>query len=201
MSGEITMSVVGNLTDAPTRNTTNTGRTVTNFTIASTSRVYDRQTGQYKDGNTVYMRCSAWGDLAEHILATCVKGTRVVAVGELRQHNYQDENGQRHNRMELTVNELGASLRYATAQITKTTNGNGYSGGMNGGYQPGGYNGYQQQNGYGQFNDPYNPGNQYAQQPPAPVQLTPPAAPQAAPAQQAPQPAPGTQTAPDEPEF
>lgn len=182
MSGEINIPIVGNLTDTPTRNTTNTGRTVANFTIASTSRTYDHQTGQYKDGNTVYMRCNAWGPLAEHILATCTKGMRVVAVGELRQHVYQDAAGSKHTATDMTVTELGPSLRYATAQVTKTTNNNGFAGGngygnpANGPAPQNGYsNPYAQNNNYTpQFNDPYDPASQYQQQtrkqPAAPAQ-------------------------------
>ena len=176
MSGEITIHVVGNLTDNPQRRNANNGRTCVNFTIASSSRYYDRQTGQYKEGNTVYMRCTAWGDLADHILGTCVKGTRVVAVGDLRQYSYQDDTGKNHNAMDLTVNDLGASLRYATAQINRIpANNNGMNNnpmpnqnGMNPNQNRGAVGNFtdpwsnpSQPGGFANFNDPYSPDSQY----------------------------------------
>lgn len=132
MAGETTLTIVGNLTADPELRSTNTGAQVASFTIASTPRTYNRQTQQYEDGTALFLRCSAWNDLARHISQSCSKGMRVVAQGRLSQRSYQAQDGTNRTVVEMTVDEIGPSLRYATAQVVKQ-NGNGSRGGYSGG--------------------------------------------------------------------
>lgn len=127
MSGEINTHITGNLTADPERREAN-GKTIASFTIAANSQYVGRD-GQAKDGGTVFMRCTAWGQLAEHILDTCTKGMRVVATGQLRQQSWQDEQGGKHSRIELNVTDFGPSLLFATAQVNRIQQPrNGYQG-------------------------------------------------------------------------
>lgn len=119
--GDTTLTVVGNLTADPELRFIPTGAGVVAFTIAASRRIYDRDTGQWKDGDTLFMRCSAWRDLAEHIAETLVKGMRVIASGRLKQREYQDREGITRTIVEMDVEEIGPSLRYATARVTKAT--------------------------------------------------------------------------------
>lgn len=162
MAGETIITVVGNLTADPELRTTGNGASVASFTIASTARTYNRNTGQFEDGNALFMRCSAWRDLAEHCASTLSKGMRVIAQGRLQQRSYQAQDGSNRTVIEMTIDEIGPSLRYATAQVTRTSSGNGQggfagrgnggnggfnasqgNGGFSGGYQGGGNGGYQ----------------------------------------------------------
>jgi single-strand DNA-binding protein len=129
MAGETTLTIVGNLTADPELRSTNTGAQVASFTIASTPRTYNRQTQQYEDGTALFLRCSAWNDLARHISQSCSKGMRVIAQGRLSQRSYQAQDGTNRTVVEMTVDEIGPSLRYATAQVTKQGGHNGYQGG------------------------------------------------------------------------
>lgn len=130
MAGETLLTIVGNLTADPELRSTGGGTPVANFTIASTPRNYNRQANQWEDGPALFVRCSAWNDLAQHIAQSCAKGMRVIAQGRLSQHSYQAQDGTNRTVMELTVDEIGPSLRYATAQVAKQTgNHGGYSGG------------------------------------------------------------------------
>jgi single-strand DNA-binding protein len=124
MPGETVLTVVGNLTADPELRYTQGGLPVVNFTIASTPRTFDRQTNEWKDGEALFLRASAWRDFAEHIAGTLTKGMRVVATGRLRQRSYQDREGQARTAIELEIDEIGPSLRYATAQVTRAA-GNG----------------------------------------------------------------------------
>ncbi len=124
MPGETVLTVVGNLTADPELRYTQNGLPVVNFTIASTPRTFDRQANEWKDGDALFMRASAWRDFAEHIAGTLTKGMRVVATGRLRQRNYQDREGQTRTAIELEIDEIGPSLRYATAQVARAA-GNG----------------------------------------------------------------------------
>ena len=119
MAGETIITVVGNLTADPELRTTGNGASVASFTIASTARTYNRNTGQFEDGNALFMRCSAWRDLAEHCASTLSKGMRVIAQGRLQQRSYQAQDGSNRTVMELQVDEIGPSLRYATAQVSR----------------------------------------------------------------------------------
>lgn len=115
--GETVITIVGNLTADPELRTTGHGAQVASFTIANTARVYNKQTGQYEDGPALFMRCSAWRDMASHCAQSLAKGMRVIAQGRLQQHSYQAQDGTNRTVMELQVDEIGPSLRYATAQV------------------------------------------------------------------------------------
>jgi single-strand DNA-binding protein len=123
MAGETIIAVVGNLTADPEIRTTGSGAAVASFTIASTPRTWNRNTNQFEDGQALFMRCSAWRDMAEHCAQSLAKGMRVVAQGRLTQHSWEDEQHQRRTSMELQVDEIGPSLRYATAQVAKAQRG------------------------------------------------------------------------------
>lgn len=141
MAGETVITVVGNLTADPEMRTTRNGSTVANFSIAATPRVFDKQSNQWIDGDALFLRCSAWRDLATHCAQSLAKGMRVIAQGRLQQRSYQANDGSQRTVIELQVDEIGPSLRYATAQVQKMQSG-GYQGGnANGGF---GGNGYQQ---------------------------------------------------------
>lgn len=117
--GETVITIVGNLTADPEIRTTSQGAQVASFTIANTARVYNKQTGQYEDGAALFMRCSAWNDLAQHCAQSLAKGMRVIAQGRLKQHSYQAQDGTNRTVVELQVDEIGPSLRYATAQVAR----------------------------------------------------------------------------------
>lgn len=119
MAGETIITVVGNLTADPELRYTQNGLPVANFTIASTPRTLDRQSNEWKDGDALFMRASVWREFAEHVAGSLTKGMRVVATGRLRQRSYQDREGQNRTSIELEVDEIGPSLRYATAQVTR----------------------------------------------------------------------------------
>ena len=114
-----TYYIAGNLTKDPVVSTTPNGITVVNFTIATTTRALDKQTSQYKDTGTVFMRCTAWRALAEHVAKSLTKGMRVIAYGKLEQSTYEAEDGSHHTSIKLSVEDIGASMRFATAQITQ----------------------------------------------------------------------------------
>lgn len=136
MAGETVITIVGNLTADPELRTTRNGGTVANFSIAATPRVFDKQSNQWIDGDALFLRCSAWRDLATHCAQSLAKGMRVIAQGRLQQRSYQAQDGSNRTVIEMTVDEIGPSLRYATAQVQKMQSG-GYQGNANGG-------GYQQ---------------------------------------------------------
>lgn len=141
MAGETVITIVGNLTADPELRTTRNGGTVANFSIAATPRVFDKQSNQWIDGDALFLRCSAWRDLATHCAQSLAKGMRVIAQGRLQQRSYQAQDGSNRTVIELQVDEIGPSLKYATAQVQKMQSG-GYQGGnANGGF---GGNGYQQ---------------------------------------------------------
>lgn len=114
-----TYYIAGNLTKDPVVSTTPNGITVVNFTIATTTRALDKQTSQYKDTGTVFMRCTAWRALGEHVAKSLTKGMRVIAYGKLEQSTYEAEDGSRYTSIKLSVEDIGASMRFATAQITQ----------------------------------------------------------------------------------
>ena len=120
MAGETVITVVGNLTADPELRTTSSGASVCSFTIAATPRTYNRQTGQFEDGQALFMRCSAWRDLANHCAQSLAKGMRVIAQGRLQQRSYQAQDGSNRTVFEMQVDEIGPSLRYATAQVNRT---------------------------------------------------------------------------------
>lgn len=114
-----TYYIAGNLTKDPVVSTTPNGTTVVNFTIAATTRALDMQTSQYKDTGTVFMRCTAWRAMGEHVAKSLTKGMRVIAYGKLEQSTYEAEDGLHHTSIKLSVEDIGASMRFATAQITQ----------------------------------------------------------------------------------
>ncbi len=121
MAGDTTLTIVGNLTADPELRFTSTGTAVANFVVASTPRTFDRSTGQWVDGEALFLRCTAWQQLAEHTAESLTKGMRVIVAGRLRQRSFQTREGERRSVIELDVDEVGPSLRYATATVTKTT--------------------------------------------------------------------------------
>ena len=136
MAGETVITIIGNLTADPELRTTSAGAQVASFTIASTPRSWNRNTNQFEDGQALFMRCSAWRDLATHCAQSLAKGMRVIAQGRLQQRSYQAQDGSNRTVIELQVDEIGPSLRYAAAQVQKMQSG-GYQGGNanGGGYQ------------------------------------------------------------------
>ena len=123
MAGETIIAVVGNLTADPEIRTTGSGASVASFTIASNPRTWNRSTNQFEDGQALFMRCSAWRDMAEHCAQSLAKGMRVIAQGRLQQRSYQAQDGSQRTVFELQVDEIGPSLRYATAQVAKSQRG------------------------------------------------------------------------------
>ena len=143
MAGETVITVVGNLTSDPELRYTQNGLAVANFTIASTPRNFDRASNEFKDGETLFLRASVWREFAEHVAGSLTKGTRVIATGRLKQRDYQTKEGEKRTSIELEVDEVGPSLRYATAQITRAASsrdGGGAGGGGNRGNFGGGGN-------------------------------------------------------------
>lgn len=134
MAGETVITIVGNLTADPELRTTRNGGAVANFSIAATPRVFDKQSNQWVDGDALFLRCTAWRDMAQHCAQTLRKGMRVIAQGRLQQRSYQAQDGSNRTVIELQVDEIGPSLKYATAQVQKMQAG-GYQGNANGGYQ------------------------------------------------------------------
>ena len=130
MAGETVITVVGNLTADPELRYTQNGLPVANFTIASTPRTFDRQANEWKDGEALFLRASVWREFAEHVAGSLTKGMRVIAQGRLRQRSYQDREGNNRTAIELEVDEIGPSLRYATAQVTRAASGGGAGGGQ-----------------------------------------------------------------------
>lgn len=128
MAGETTITIVGNLTADPELRTLQSGVNVVTFSIASTPRTFDKNQNQWVDAPALFMRCQAWRDLAAHIASSLTKGMRVVATGRLSQRTYEDQTGVKHTVVEMTVDEIGASLRYATCQVTKTSTSTGFAG-------------------------------------------------------------------------
>ena len=133
MAGETQITICGNLTSPPELRFTPAGAAVANFTVASTPRTFDKAKNEFVDGDTLFMRCSAWRELAENIAETFPdKGTRVIVQGRLVQRSYEDRDGQKRTVVELQVDEIGPSLKYASAKVTRAQcsgNGGGFAGG------------------------------------------------------------------------
>jgi len=121
MAGDTTLTIVGNLTADPELRFTSTGIAVANFVVASTPRTFDRSSGQWVDGEALFLRATVWAQLAEHTAESLTKGMRVIVAGRLRQRSFQTREGDKQSVIELDVDEVGPSLRYATATVTKTT--------------------------------------------------------------------------------
>lgn len=128
MANETIITVVGNLTADPELRYTQTGLAVANFTIASTPRTFDKGKNEYVDGEALFLRASVWREFAENVAGSLSKGSRVVATGRLKQRSYETDKGEKRTSFEIDVDEIGPSLRYATAQVTRTTKGSGNGG-------------------------------------------------------------------------
>ena len=154
MAGDTVITVIGNLTADPELRWTQSGAAVADFTVASTPRTYDRNAGEWRDGDTLFMRCSVWRETAENVAESLRKGMRVIVQGRLTQRSYDTQQGERRTVVELQVDEVGPSLRRARAQVTRTapSGGGGYQSDTRGQQgapqQGGGYGGGQ--GGYGQ---------------------------------------------------
>lgn len=119
MAGDTVITVIGNLTADPELRFTPSGAAVANFTVASTPRSFDRQAGEWRDGEGLFLRCSLWRQAAEHAADSLTRGTRVIVQGRLRQRSYETREGEKRTVVELEVDEIGLSLRYATAAVTR----------------------------------------------------------------------------------
>jgi single-strand DNA-binding protein len=157
MAGETVVTLVGNLVDDPELRFTPSGAAVANFRIASTPRTYDRQTGEWKDGESLFLSCSVWRQAAENVAESLQRGMRVIVQGRLKSRSYDDRDGNKRTVFEIDVDEVGPSLRSATAKVTRAMrsgpggDGGGFGGG-GGGNQGGGYGGGQ---GGAPQNDPW----------------------------------------------
>ncbi len=143
MAGETVITVVGNLVDDPELRFTPSGAAVANFRIASTPRTFDRQSNEWKDGDALFLTCSVWRQAAENVAESLQKGMRVVVQGRLKSRQYETREGEKRTVFEIDVDEVGPSLKYATAKVTRTTrsgggDGGGYGGGTSGGGGAGG---------------------------------------------------------------
>ncbi|MCH8627445.1 single-stranded DNA-binding protein [Arsenicicoccus piscis] len=134
MAGETVITVIGNLTQDPELRFTPSGAAVANFTVASTPRTFDRQSNEWKDGETLFLRCSVWREAAENVAESLTRGTRVIVSGRLKSRSYETKEGEKRTVIEMDVDEVGPSLRYATAKVTRTQRGGGGGfGGQQGG--------------------------------------------------------------------
>jgi single-strand DNA-binding protein len=160
VSGETLITVVGNLTADPELRFTPSGAAVANFTVASTPRIFDSKAQEWKDGDTLFMRCSVWREAAESVAESLTKGTRVLVTGRLVQRQYETREGEKRTIVELHVDEVGPSLKYATATVTRTprSGGNGQPRAVSAGY-----------GGAGSKDDPWaadSKGSGYSDEPP-----------------------------------
>ncbi|MGN9803320.1 single-stranded DNA-binding protein [Micromonospora sp. L32] len=149
MAGDTTITVIGNLTDDPELRFTPSGAAVAKFRVASTPRFMDKASGEWKDGEPLFLACTVWRQAAEHVAESLQRGARVIVSGRLRQRSYETREGEKRTVIELEVDEIGPSLRYATAKVQKMSR----SGGGGGGFGSGGGGG--QGGGGGNFDDPW----------------------------------------------
>jgi len=163
MAGETVITVIGNLTADPELRFTPSGAAVANFTVASTPRTFDRQSGEWKDGEALFLRCNVWRQAAENVAETLTRGARVIVQGRLRQRSFETREGEKRTVIEMEVDEVGPSLKYATAKVNKVSRagGSGGFGGDGGGEGGGGFGGgggggrAPQGGGGGSYDDPW----------------------------------------------
>lgn len=156
MAGETNITLVGNLTDDPELKFTPSGAAVANFTVASTPRTFDKQSNEWRDGDALFIRCAAWRQLAENVAESLQKGQQVIVTGALKVRNYERQDGSKGTSVEMNVDEIGPSLRFATAKVTRVNrSGGGGGGGFGGGGNQGGGN----QGGGNQGGGSYGGGN------------------------------------------
>ena len=137
-AGDTTITVVGNLTADPELRFTPSGAAVANFTVASTPRIYDRQSGEWKDGEALFLRCNIWREAAENVAESLTRGSRVIVTGRLKQRTFETREGEKRTVVEVEVDEIGPSLKYATAKVNKASRSGGGGGGFGGGSSSGG---------------------------------------------------------------
>jgi single-strand DNA-binding protein len=174
MAGETVITVIGNLTNDPELRFTPNGAAVASFTVASTPRTFDRQSNEWKDGDTLFLRCTVWRQAAENVAESLHKGTRVIVQGRLKQRSFETREGEKRTVVELEADEVGASLRSATAKVNKANRGanggNGsFAGGGGGGGGGGNYSGGGSSGGgnAGPSDDPWStPAGNYSEEPP-----------------------------------
>ncbi len=169
MAGDTIITVVGNLTADPELRFTASGAAVANFTVASTPRMFDRASGEWKDGEALFLRCNIWRQAAENVAESLTRGSRVVVTGRLKQRSFETKEGEKRTVIELEVDEIGPSLRYATAKVNRAQRSDGGSGGS-GGYGSGGSGGGQR-GGNAPSDDPWSSappagGGGYSDEPP-----------------------------------
>ncbi|MFK3982556.1 single-stranded DNA-binding protein [Micromonospora sp. NPDC050397] len=152
MAGDTTITVIGNLTDDPELRFTPSGAAVAKFRVASTPRFMDRATNEWKDGDPLFLACTVWRQAAEHVAESLQRGARVIVSGRLRQRSYETREGEKRTVIELEVDEIGPSLRYATAKVQKMSRSGGGGGGFGASGGGGGGGG---QGGGGNFDDPW----------------------------------------------
>ncbi len=138
MAGDTVITVIGNLTADPELRFTPSGAAVANFTVASTPRTFDRQTNEWKDGEALFLRCNIWREAAENVAESLTRGARVIVSGRLKQRSFETREGEKRTVVELEVDEIGPSLKYATAKVNKASRsgGGGGFGGGGGSRQP-----------------------------------------------------------------
>ncbi len=141
-AGDVTVTIIGNLTADPELRFTPSGHAVASFTVASTTRMLDKSTNEWKDGDTIFMRCSVWRQYAENVAESLGRGMRVIATGRLKQRSYETKEGEKRQVVELDVDEVGPALKNATAKVNKVARSGGNSGGgFGGGSGDGGFGG------------------------------------------------------------
>ena len=159
MAGDTTITVIGNLTDDPELRFTPSGAAVAKFRVASTPRFMDKTSGEWKDGEPLFLACNIWRDAAEHVAESLQRGSRVIVTGRLRQRSYETREGEKRTVIELEVDEIGPSLRYATAKVQKMARSGGGGGGGGFGASGGGAGGGNRQpsggGGGNNFDDPW----------------------------------------------
>ncbi|MBF6460179.1 single-stranded DNA-binding protein [Nocardia puris] len=136
MAGETVITVIGNLTADPELRFTPAGLAVANFTVASTPRVFNRQTQEWEDGEALFLRCNIWREAAENVAESLTRGSRVIVQGRLKQRSYETREGEKRTVVELEVEDVGPSLRYATAKVHKAGRSGGQGSGRGGGSRP-----------------------------------------------------------------
>jgi single-strand DNA-binding protein len=158
VAGDTTITIVGNLTADPELRFTPSGAAVANFTVASTPRIFDRQSSEWKDGDALFLRCNIWREAAENVAESLTRGARVIVTGRLKQRSFETREGEKRTVFEVEVDEIGPSLRYATAKVNKASRsgggggGGGFGGGGGGGSRPAPA---QQPSGGGSGDDPW----------------------------------------------
>jgi single-strand DNA-binding protein len=153
MAGDTTITVIGNLTDDPELRFTPSGAAVAKFRVASTPRFMDRQSNEWKDGEPLFLSCTVWRQAAENVAESLQRGARVIVSGRLKQRSYETREGEKRTVIELEVDEIGPSLRYATAKVQKMSRSGGGGGGF--GASGGGGNSGGGNSGGGNFDDPW----------------------------------------------